>query len=87
MDLNKVRNYCNELKNKGSYSIIPKDIRLSQRITALLVPELLDITENILKLKDWNPDECLQLQGLTGYKNTCNCTLCVLIAQANYVIR
>jgi hypothetical protein len=87
MDLNKVRQYCNELKSKGNYSIAPKDIRLSQRVTALLVPELLDITENILKLKNWSPEECLKLQGIIGYRNNCNCTLCILITQANHITR
>lgn len=87
MNLKKIEDYCQRLKRKNCVSIAPTDIRTSQQIAAIVVPEFLAIMDNLTLMNYWNPDQCLRLSGIETHKFKCNCTLCILLAQVNYLTR
>lgn len=87
MNLGKLRAFCRELKDKQAYSIDPRDIKISQKITALLVPELIMLVEVALEMEDWEPSDCLRIMGYDNTGNLCICPLCIIKARANLIIK
>ena len=87
MNIKRLSEYCFKLKSKNCVSIAPVDIRTSQQIVTILVPEFVSIVENLALMHSWKPEHCLRFSGFVNYGNKCNCTLCILLAQVNYIIR
>lgn len=79
MIFDELKKYCEKLRSKGTYSIDPVDVRVSQNLVKAVLPELVGIVELAMKLKEWSPSHCYRFNGTEeGLKILCACSFCSL---------